>query len=72
MNGTARASCAAGMPSPKASLRAWKAWKPTRGSIGSFRMASGIVRGDLLDVHAARADAMKTGLPWARSSTMPR
>ena len=41
MKATALGRSAPGRPRPKASLRAWKAWKPTAGSTPSFRIAFG-------------------------------
>ena len=67
------ASVAAGRSRPKASLRAWKGWKPTAGSIDLLQ--------DRLRVRAPRpprcpcrpaTEAMNTGAPVARSTTMAR
>ena len=57
---------------PNASLRAWKGDRPAAGSKASFRIASGVLAATSSISMPPAAEAMNTGLPWTRSSTMPR
>ena len=59
-------------PRPKASLRAWKALKPSDGSIGSLRMRSGLFAATSSMSIPPALDAMKTGFSAPLSTTRPR
>ncbi len=72
MAAAAAPALAAGIPMPKASLRAWNGARPNPGSSGSLRIASGCWAATSSISTPPAAEAMNTGLPAARSSTMPR
>ena len=62
----------AGMPMPKASLRAWYACSPTAGSTLSRRIFSGARAATSSISTPPSAEAISAGRPVARSTTMPR
>ena len=72
MKATALGRSAPGSPRPKASLRAWKGWKPTAGSTTSFRIALGSLAATSSISMPPWAEAMNTGREVARSRTMAR
>ena len=71
MAAAAAFTLAAGMPMPNASLRAWNGASPKPGSKASLRISSGVLAATSSISMPPAADAMKTGLPCTRSSTMP-
>jgi hypothetical protein len=72
MKGTAFASVHAGRPSAKASLRAWKGWKPAPTCTPSMTMALGSLAATSSMSIPPCAEAMKTGASRERSTTIAR
>ena len=50
-------------PRPRATARAWNGWSPSSGSIGDAEDRLRVLRGDLLDVHAALRGGHDDRLP---------
>ena len=72
MNFAAWLTSSFGMPSPKASLRAWNGCEAD-GRIDRFlEDLLGRLRGDLFDVHAAGGRGHEDSREVTRSSMMPR
>ena len=72
MNLTAFPVSSLGIPSPKASFRAWNGMRPTAGSTHSFRIFSGVFAATVSISIPPSVEAITTTRETPRSTTMPR